>query len=411
MTSASLPTNEKERIQNLKTYKILDTPEASDFDNLAKLTSVICKTPIALVSLIDENRQWFKARIGLNLTETHRNIAFCGHTLLSDEPLIVNDASRDSRFADNPLVTGDLGIRFYAGVRLISSEGFALGTLCALHQEPHELDVHQVDSLKLLGQQVVQLLERHRTEQMDKLEIETQFTEMTKMMKFVALGQMSAKIAHEIINPLTYINLKSEYLLKQMDLGAFNRQQVLEGLEKINKTSIRVTTIIAGIQGFARNNSDEKHKVISLSEVIQETLGYSEPRFKSEGISVFFQAPAEGFQIVGNPVQISQVLLNLFNNAIDAISNLPEKWIKITIESREAEVIFRIQDSGPGIQADVRKKMFSPFFTTKTPEQGTGLGLGIAKEIIEAHQGSLSFDNDSVHTCFMIRLPLAPPVE
>jgi GAF domain-containing protein len=130
MPPAPLPNNERERLAALRSYEVLDTACENAFDSLAKVAAQITGCPLAAVSLVDANRQWFKGRYGLKISETPRDHAFCAHAILSQEPLIVPDATRDPRFADSPLVTKDPGIQFYAGIPLVNQEGFALGALC-----------------------------------------------------------------------------------------------------------------------------------------------------------------------------------------------------------------------------------------------------------------------------------------
>ncbi len=142
---------------------VLDTPAEPGFDDLVRLASRICKAPLALVSLVDAERQWFKARLGLDISETPRDVAFCAHAILRPgEVLHVPDATRDARFADNPGVTAIPGIRFYAGVPLVTGEGHALGTLCVADRSVRALDEEQLDALRVLGRQVVAQLELRR---------------------------------------------------------------------------------------------------------------------------------------------------------------------------------------------------------------------------------------------------------
>ncbi len=159
----NLPKNEAERLGALRAYEILDTPPESRFDDLARLAATVCDTPTALVSFTDENRQWFKSRVNFEAFELPREIAFCAHVVLdAEDVLIVEDASADTRFAANPLVAGNPHIRFYAGVPLVSPDGFTLGALCVIDYKPRRLSAEQIASLKLLAKQVVSQMEQRR---------------------------------------------------------------------------------------------------------------------------------------------------------------------------------------------------------------------------------------------------------
>lgn len=162
MQIARLPDNEAARLRALASYDILDTPPEAAFDDFTKLASEICGTPISLISLVDGARQWFKSRVGIDATETPRELAFCSHALLGTELMEVPDATRDERFLGNPFVTGSPEIRFYAGAPLVTADGFGLGTLCVLDQTPRALTAAQRDALAALGRQVVRQLEHRR---------------------------------------------------------------------------------------------------------------------------------------------------------------------------------------------------------------------------------------------------------
>ena len=182
MKKAELPKNETERLQKLEEYNILDTLSEKEYEGIAKLASIIANTPISLISLIDKERQWFKSRVGLDVSETHRDYAFCAHAILEPKKIFqVPNAILDDRFVDNPLVTGDPNIRFYAGAPLVTSDNFSLGTLCVIDRVPRELTPEQEEGLSLLASQVIALLEERillQKIQEQEQKIQSQFSEL-----------------------------------------------------------------------------------------------------------------------------------------------------------------------------------------------------------------------------------------
>ncbi len=157
-----LPSNEVARLNALYNYNILDTPPEEVFDDLTRLVAHICDTPTALINFVDSTRVWFKSQVGLEAKEISRDVSFCAHAILQPDLFIVQDACQDSRFANNPLVTSDPKIRFYAGAPLITSEGYLIGTLCAIDYVPRELSPAQAEALQTLAHQVVAQLESQR---------------------------------------------------------------------------------------------------------------------------------------------------------------------------------------------------------------------------------------------------------
>jgi GAF domain-containing protein len=162
MRAAPIPENDAARLETLRQYQVLDTDSEDVFDDLTKLAAYICDTPTALISLVDVNRQWFKARVGIQARETPRNISFCGHAIAHKGCFIIEDALFDHRFADNPLVTNEPFVRFYAGIPLVSPEGFAIGTLCVMDRKPRQLDEKQIEALEMLANQVMSQFDLRR---------------------------------------------------------------------------------------------------------------------------------------------------------------------------------------------------------------------------------------------------------
>jgi len=159
---APIPKKEKKRLEVLWQYDILDTVPEQVFDDLTELAATICEAPIALITLVDEDRQWFKSKVGISQNETSRDVSFCGHAIMEDKLFIVPDAAHDQRFARNPLVLGDPKIRFYAGAPLVTPDGHALGTLCVIDKVPRTLRPEQKRALEILSRHVMTQLELRR---------------------------------------------------------------------------------------------------------------------------------------------------------------------------------------------------------------------------------------------------------
>ena len=177
------PTDETQRLEIVRGYEILDTEPEAAFDDLTFLACYLCETPVATISLIDADRQWFKSKVGVSAVETSRDIAFCASAILQSDIFIVPDATQDERFADNPLVVADPKIRFYAGAPLMA-QGHALGTLCVMDRVPRELRPDQLDALRALSRQVIAQLDlrqnlkrlKHALKERDRMEAERERT-------------------------------------------------------------------------------------------------------------------------------------------------------------------------------------------------------------------------------------------
>ena len=200
MQSAEFPKDEIERLHALNMYEILDTKAEEVFDELTELASEICGTPIALISLIDTDRQWFKSSVGLDAEETSRDIAFCAHAILQKEVFEVTDTLKDKRFMDNPLVLQNPNIRFYAGAPLFSASGHAIGTLCAIGDKPKKLNAHQRKGLQTLGRSV-----------MSQLELRLQLGQLEKANE--RKTEYLSSLSHELRTPLHAIIGISQLML------------------------------------------------------------------------------------------------------------------------------------------------------------------------------------------------------
>ena len=157
---AELPSNEDARVRALRAHNILDTPAERSYDDIVQLAALICGTPIALMTLLEGNRQWFKSKVGLAGSETPRDVSFCAHAILDPtNVLVVPDATKDERFSNNPYVTGDPNVRFYAGTPLVDLEGHALGALCVIDHIPRVMKAEQLEALRILGRHLIVQME------------------------------------------------------------------------------------------------------------------------------------------------------------------------------------------------------------------------------------------------------------
>jgi signal transduction histidine kinase len=229
--------------------------------------------------------------------------------------------------------------------------------------------------------------------------------------KMAALGEMASGLAHEINNPLTIILNRASQLRARIERDHFDPASALSELEKIENTVERIAKIIRGLRAFSRNADSDPMISCHVETVIRDTLELCTERMKKEGIELRMNGPFEDWHIHARPSQISQVLLNLLNNSIDAIRTMTQPWIEIRVTKIKTDLEIRVTDSGHGIPAHIASRMMEPFFTTKEVGRGTGLGLAISRGILEDHRGRLFYDEDSENTCFAMTLPLELPLE
>jgi PAS domain S-box-containing protein len=231
MIPAQEPPNELERVAALYQCNILDTEPETGFDDITQLAAHICQTPIALVSLIDKDRQWFKSKVGIIATETPRKLAFCSHAILQDGIFIVPDTLKDERFATNSLVTYAPNIRFYAGVPIKTAEGYPLGTLCVIDREPRELSQDQISALKALGNQVRYLIETRRSlVEISRLSIPTA-TKMSKG-KFLTKIAFWTSIAASMVISMGAISYAKMNDLQEANIVFLQQQDALSKIDR-----------------------------------------------------------------------------------------------------------------------------------------------------------------------------------
>lgn len=413
MKNPEFPSQEAARLIELLNLNILDSDPEPLFDNLVNMASEICETPRAFISFIDKDRQWFKSRKGIDLNETPRSLSFCGHTILQDEVMLIPDTRKDERFCDNPFVTNDPGVRFYAGATLRSSSGHAYGTLCVIDTNPKSLTPKQIELLKMLSKQIEALLELRRIQntQNDYLkeirtlsrEVVEQRNRLQYMEKLEVLRMMTAGLCHEINNPLAIIMLANSTLKKRLQKVEGMDEEIIK-IQKSQDGAERIGKVVNGLKLFSMWESNSRTR-ISSNQIIEDSIILFSEKMSTLGIHFEINKQAEAFVCV-NRGEITQVLSNLIINSIEAVENLADRWIKIAVSSDNEFCRIIVTDSGHGIRDEHQDKIMQPFFTTKVVGKGTGLGLSICQGIIKDHKGHMYYDSNSGNTSFVIELPL-----
>ena len=222
--------------------------------------------------------------------------------------------------------------------------------------------------------------------------------------KMSSLGEMASGVAHEINNPLTVIVARARKLISNIDSGSIDPEKFRENLIKIDQTAGRIVGIIKGMRAFSRNADNDPMVTVKVKAIIEECLELCQIKFQNHSIELKLEIENDAV-ISCRPTQIAQVVMNLLNNSFDAIEGLSEKWIEIKVIPLNGKVAIQVTDAGRGIPAKIAEKLMEPFFTTKEPGKGVGLGLSISKGIIEQHQGKFYYDLSSKNTRFVIELP------
>lgn len=229
--------------------------------------------------------------------------------------------------------------------------------------------------------------------------------------KMSALGEMAGGVAHEINNPLAIIVGKAALIKRKIESKQFSPESIIEDLIKIESTGHRIAKITRGLSAFARNSEHDLMAATKMSSVISDTLELCRERFKARDVALLFSSASEEL-VECRPSQISQIIMNLVGNAYDAVINLPEKWVELSIEAGPKhptgvdQIRICVRDSGNGIPKPIVERIMEPFFTTKEVDRGTGLGLSISKGLAESHHGSLAYELDRNHTRFILTLPV-----
>lgn len=259
MLKLKLPDNEIDRLKALNSYRVLDTVPEQTYDDIVFLASQICEVPMASVTLVDSRRQWFKAKIGIDFSETERELSFCSHAILSpDETTIISDTLKDDRFYDHPMVVSEPNIRFYAGAPLVTPEGYAVGTLCALDSKPKQLTLLQKNALAVLSRQIVAQLElRLKIAQLEEMErrlrhltVRDDLTNLYNRRGFFANAEQLIKLARRTKSPISLIFIDVDGLKQVNDTYGhdFGSEMIVETANILRET-FRDSDVVARLGG------------------------------------------------------------------------------------------------------------------------------------------------------------------
>lgn len=381
---ASNHPSEERRLAALREYGILDTPLEKDFDGLVALASKICEAPMSTVTLVDAERQWFKAEVRMGVQETSRSSSICAHAILEDDLVEIPDLTLDARFADNPFVHAGPELRFYAGAVLKTPEGLPLGTLCVLDTKPRRLTEFQREALRTLGAQVVAQLELRRAvaalqEANESLEarVGVRTAELAEAVE-QAEG-FNYSISHDLRAPLRAMVSTSSILLEELgpELGGVHRELLERQAHNAGRLG-RLIDELLHLSRFAR--VEVKRRPLDMTRKAASIFADLEVHGRTNGCR--FEAQA-GMAASGDPDLVRTVLQNLLDNACKFS---PKGG---TIRMRQAGEVFSVADEGVGFDMKHAHRMFRPFerLVSDADFEGTGIGLANVKRIVERHGG------------------------
>lgn len=381
------PQNEKERLNALESYSILDSLPEEDYDSLTAIASQICNTHISLVSLIDDKRQWFKSHHGLDVEETPKEYAFCAHAINDPhEVFVIEDAREDERFHDNPLVTGAPYVIFYAGVPLVNEEGMPLGTLCVIDKEPKNLNEEQINSLRALSKQVMNLMELRKK----NLLLEEAYDYLEE--RNDELEQFATMAAHDLKSPLATISGLSEMLM--VNIGEKLNLKAHGHLQMISHSAHRLRSLVDGLLHY---NTCLRSAASKAFHIAPDTL-ISELNQKltiPDDCQLNLETELSSIEI--NKSAVIEVLNELVSNAI-RYNDKESIKVEIGILEKEDDYHFHVLDNGPGIAPDHHERIFKVFEIASQPDRygiiGNGVGLATAKKIVESQSGFITLSSD-----------------
>lgn len=399
MQSAPKHKNEAQRIEELLRFDVLDSEDELAFDELTELASSICATPISLITLIDQERQWFKSRVGLEMQETPRDHAFCSHAILHSGVFEVPDTEQDSRFIDNPLVTGQPHIRFYAGAPLVTQSGLPIGTLCVIDKVTRELTDKQKRALQLLAHQV-----------MGQLQLRLNYKMMQRVGK--EREQIFSVIGHDLRSPFNGILNLSQMLYD--DVMNMSCAETKAMTANILSSSTQVYQIIDELMQWTQQrlgHTISEPKRCEVYTEVAQTKRLLKYALELKQLNCVVNIDPDT-SVLADSAILKTILRNLISNAIKYSSAGSD--ITIDATTKDEDVIVSVEDTGVGISSELIEQLFSGSVQSQKDTQGTtgtGIGLSLCAELIATQHGKIwvdpSYDKGAR---IQFSLPLFKPV-
>jgi signal transduction histidine kinase/ActR/RegA family two-component response regulator len=406
-----VPENESERLRILRSYDIVDTPAELSFDALTRVAMHALNTPAAVIGLMDADRLWFKSQIGLGVAQLDRQIAFCAHAIMRpDELLVVEDLQQDARFRDNPLVTQEPYLRFYAGAALVDCHGYALGTIAVVDTQPRKFSEVQRTLLRDLSALVITALENRTAAselervnaklEEDRTRLAERVLERTAQLQYAnhAKDSFLATMSHEIRTPLGG-------LLGMMELLSLSRldqeqNEILAAAQKSGKSLLRIVNDILDWSKIEAGKLELAPRVASLSEMFKSVAStYFQIAFEKDIQLKFEIDPQLGTAHLFDPLRISQILNNFTSNALKftELGSVTLGAHRLARHDGSETIRFSVQDSGVGIEPEQQQRLFQQYeqasAETARMYGGTGLGLAICQRLAGLMGGQLGVES------------------
>ncbi len=402
MHPPALPPDESRRLQALRNLCVLDTPAEERFDRIVRTAARLFGVPMALVTLVDEGRQWFKARVGLDGTETPRDVSFCGHAIIHASTFVVPDAVKDVRFHDNPFVVGAPFVRFYAGHPVRAPDGSRVGTLCLIDSTPRDFSDADRAALEDLA---------HWVElELDSVTVRLARAAMEEQERLK--NEFISTVSHELRTPLTSIR-GSLGLLEGGIMGELPSQAV--GMVRIARANterlIRLINDILDLDKMEAGKLDVRLEPAELAPLLAHAVDAQRGHADESGVHLELALDAPGARARVDADRLEQVLANLLSNAIKFSPR--GECVTLRLVRHAGRLRVAVEDRGPGVPDAFRSRIFQKFAQADGSDTrgrgGTGLGLSIARALVERLGGTLDFcPGHERGTTFWFELPECP---